>query len=317
MLKPAIYLTALEQGGKYGSLSSRISDGPVKVKLSRNKFWEPRNYDHRNIGVVTLMQALSMSRNTPAVRVGVEVGLDKVIKMLNDLGVRKDIPAYPSILLGALEMAPIDVQQVYQTMASGGSYSPLKSIRSVMNSRGKVLTRYPLTVEQVAKPGSVDLLNFAMHQITVSGTAKSLQSKLPRWKRVAGKTGTTNDKKDSWFAGYSGQHVMTVWVGRDDNKPTRMTGGTGALPMWGDMMKVLPSKPLRIGGSSKLKWITVDSKTGLLFNPACGKAVKMPFLRGTQPRKRSYCAPPEPQQPVAGQQPARNSGANWVDNLME
>ncbi|MGB1255041.1 MAG: penicillin-binding protein 1B [Thiolinea sp.] len=322
VLKPAIYLAALERGGKYGSLSSRVSDGPVTVKLGRKKYWEPRNYDHRNIGVVTLMQALSMSRNTPAVRVGVEVGLDKVIKMLNDLGVKKDIPAYPSILLGALEMTPLDVQQVYQTMAAGGSYSPLKSIRSVMNTRGKVLTRYPLTVEQVAKPGSVDLLNFAMHQITVSGTAKWLQKKLPGWKRVAGKTGTTNDKKDSWFAGYSGQHVMTVWVGRDDNKPTRMTGGTGALRMWGDMMKVLPSKPLRFGGSSKLIWVTVDSKTGLLFNPACGKAVKMPFLRGSQPRKRSYCAPaPQPQQPAnqpqRNQQPNRGSGSNWVDNLME
>jgi penicillin-binding protein 1B len=316
VLKPAIYLTALENGGKYGSLSSRISDGPVKVKIGSGKYWEPGNYDHRNMGVVTMLQALTLSRNTPAVRVGVEVGLDKVIDMLNDLGLKKDIPAYPSLLLGALEMSPLELQQIYQTLAAGGSYSPLKSIRSVMNAEGKTLTRYPVSVEQVAKPGSVDLLNFAMYQITVSGTAKSLQSKLPGWKRVAGKTGTTNDKKDSWFAGYSGQHVMTVWVGRDDNKPTRMTGGTGALPIWGDMMKILPTQPLKIGKSSRLVWVKVDSVTGLLYNPSCGKPVTMPFARGSQPSRRSYCAPPP--QPV--QQPARqpaNNGGSWIENLME
>lgn len=108
---------------------------------------------------------------------------------------------------------------------------------------------------------------------------------------------------------------MTVWVGRDDNKPTRMTGGTGALPIWGDMMRVMPSKPLKIGKSSKLVWVKVDSATGLLFNPACGKAVTMPFSRGTQPRKRSYCEPPvlvptpQPAQPAAG--------GTWIENLRE
>lgn len=345
LVKPAIYLAGLEGQGKYSSLSERISDGPVTVKIGRNKYWQPGNYDQRDMGVVTVLQALALSRNTPAVRVGVEVGLDKVIKMLGDLGIQKDIPAYPSILLGALELTPFDVQQMYQTLAAGGSYSPLKSIRSVMNiANGKTLTRYPLTVQQVAKPESVDLLNFAMHQVTVSGTAKALTESLPEWKKVAGKTGTTNDKKDSWFAGYSGQHVMTVWVGRDDSKPTNMTGGTGALKVWADMMKVLPSQPLKIGQSSRLVWVDVDANTGLLFNPGCGKPVKMPFLRGTQPKKMSYCLPAEPAegQPVAapaGQvapatqpaapaprpaapaaapraaQPAPRPG-NWVDNLM-
>ncbi|MEZ5447507.1 MAG: penicillin-binding protein 1B [Thiolinea sp.] len=179
LLKPAIYLAGLEAGGKYGSLGSRISDGPVTVRVSRNNLWEPRNYDRRNIGVITVLQALMMSRNTPAVRVGVEVGLDKVIKTLNDLGIKRDIPPYPAILLGALELSPLEVQQLYQTLAAGGSYSPLSSIRSVMNSRGKVLTRYPLTVEQVARPESMDLIQFAMHQITVGGTAKALQGILP------------------------------------------------------------------------------------------------------------------------------------------
>lgn len=321
LVKPAIYLAALESGGKYSSLGARVSDGPVTVKIGKKKYWEPGNYDHRNMGTVTVLQALALSRNTPAVRVGVDAGLDKVIKMLGDLGIGKDIPAYPSILLGALEMTPFDVQQMYQTIAAGGSYSPLKSIRSVMNANGKVLTRYPLTVQQVAKPESVDLLTFAMNQVTTSGTAKSLSQTLPSWKQVAGKTGTTNDKKDSWFAGFSGQHVITVWVGRDDSKPTNMTGGTGALKVWADMMKVLPSRGLKIGKSSRLVWVDVDASSGLLFNPACGKAIKMPFVRGSQPNKVSYCVPPAaPAVPAPAPAPApaaARPAGNWVDNLME
>jgi penicillin-binding protein 1B len=166
-------------------------------------------------------------------------------------------------------------------------------------SNGKTLTRYPLTVQQVARPESVEMLNFGLHQVTVNGTAKAVQGVLPSWKDVAGKTGTTNDKKDSWFAGFSGQHVMTVWVGRDDSKPTNMTGGTGALKVWADMMKVMPSQPLKIGQSSRLIWVDVDSATGLLFNPACGKSVKMPFVRGSQPQKMSYCAAPQLEAPAS------------------
>lgn len=291
LVKPAIYLAALDSGKKY-TLASRIDDGPVTVKVGR-KYWKPGNYDHRHIGYVTMMKAITHSRNTPAVRVGVSTGVEKVIQLMNSMGVKKSIPAYPSILLGAVEMAPFDVQQMYHTIAAGGSYSPLKAIRKVMNSDGDILTRYPLTVEQVAKPESAALIQYAMNQVTEVGTARSLKKVLPGWKKVAGKTGTTNDKKDSWFAGFSGQHVMTVWVGRDDNKPTRMTGGTGALKVWGDMMKVLPSKPLNVN-NRRLVWVDVDKNTGQRFNSSCGEAVRWPFARGTQPRKTSYCAPPQP-----------------------
>lgn len=329
LVKPAIYLAALANSKKY-HLATRLSDGPVTVKLGAKKFWQPKNYDNSNMGAVTLLKAITLSRNTPAVRVGVGVGLDNVIQTLQDLGIPGEIPAYPSILLGALEMSPIDVQQMYQTLASGGSYSPLKAIRSVMNPRGQVLTRYPLTVKQVASPEAVDLLAYALHRVTMEGTAKELASTLPEWKKVAGKTGTTNDKKDSWFAGFSGQHVVTVWVGRDDNKPTNMTGGTGALKVWSDLFKVLPTKPLQVASSSRLVWVDVDQSTGLRFNPACGKAIRTPFIRGTQPQQTSYCAPPKPVEliapapapaapagapaPAPAQQPSDRSG--WIDNLM-
>ncbi len=336
LVKPAIYLAALEKG-KY-TLGTRISDGPVTVKLGSRKYWQPGNYDQRNMGYVTVLKALTYSRNTPAVRIGIDVGVEKVVKTLHDLGVSVKIPEYPSILLGAIEMAPIDVQQMYQTLAAGGSYSPLKAIRSVMNLQGKVLTRYPLTVQQVASPEAADLLDYALHRVTVDGTAKELSSNLPEWKKVAGKTGTTNDKKDSWFAGFSGQHVATVWVGRDDNKPIHMTGGEGALKVWSDLFRVLPTKALQVENSSRLVWVDVDPSTGLRFNPACGKSVRMPFMRGTQPQKTSYCAPaepvvpegttpgaptatpgtsaPKPVTPTPTPKPAQPSPSSWIDDLV-
>ena len=214
----------------------------------------------------------------------------------------------------------------------------MKAIRSVMNLKGQVLTRYPLTVEQVASPEAADLLGYALHRVTVDGTAKELSATLPAWKKVAGKTGTTNDKKDSWFAGFSGQHVATVWVGRDDNKPIHMTGGEGALKVWADLFRVLPTKSLQVENSSRLVWLDVDQATGLLFNPACGKAVRVPFIRGTQPQKTNYCAPadqvvPEGITPSAPAAPAAAGAApvrapapapvakpaapsSWVDELV-
>ena len=323
LVKPAIYLAAFEKKNKY-NLGTRISDGPVTVKIDKRKYWQPGNYDQRHMGYITVLKALTLSRNTPAVRIGVDVGLDEVINTLHGLGINKKIPEYPSILLGALEMSPMDVQQMYQTIAAGGSYSPLKAIRSVMNLQGKVLTRYPLTVQQVASPEAVDLLHYGMHRVTVDGTAKELSSVLPAWKKVAGKTGTTNDKKDSWFAGFSGQHVATVWVGRDDNKPTNMTGGTGALKVWADLFRVLPTKPLNAGGSSRLVWVDIDPTSGLRSNPSCGTAVPTPFIRGTQPQKTHFCAPVAPPieegtaapAPAAAPKPAPGN-SNWIDNLMQ
>jgi penicillin-binding protein 1B len=324
LVKAAIYLTAFEEKPKY-NLGTIISDGPVTVKIGKRKYWQPRNYDHRNMGYIPLLKAIVLSRNTPAVRVGVDVGVDHVINTIKGLGVTANIPQYPAILLGALEMSPMDVEQMFQSIASGGTYSPLKTIRSVMNMQGKVLTRYPLTVTQVAKPEAAQLLTYALHRVTVEGTAKSISGVLPAWKTVAGKTGTTNDKKDSWFAGFSGQHVVTVWVGRDDNKPTNLTGGTGALKVWEDLFRVLPTKPLDVGSASRLIWVDIDPGSGLLANPACSNAVRTPFIKGSQPTKTHYCVPPPEPVPTDGAAGGVTGGtpvpaapaSNWIDNLMQ
>lgn len=319
LVKPAVYLAALENKRRF-TLGTRLSDANVTVKLSRGKYWKPRNYDHRSRGTVLLKDALILSRNTPTVRIGVKLGIDKVVEKIHALGVKSKVPEFPSILLGALEMSPLEVQQMYQTIAAGGQYSPLKAIRSVMNSEGQTVSRYPITVEQVASPEATYLVGHVMHEITTKGTAKALSGILPRWKKVAGKTGTTNNKRDSWFSGFSGEHVVTVWVGRDDNKPTNLTGGSGALRVWGDLMKVLPTKPFSPKRPRGIRWITVDASSGLKYNPACGKSVSLPYIKGSSPRKTRFCAPPPPVEvaPVVGDVPTpQGTQSNWVDNLMQ
>ncbi|PID45872.1 MAG: penicillin-binding protein 1B [Proteobacteria bacterium] len=302
LVKPGVYLAALEKPKKY-TLSSLISDGPVKVKLSNGDVWEPNNYDHRDLGNVILEEALVKSRNTPTVRVGVTMGMNNIVDKLHQMGITQEIPPYPSVLLGALELSPLEVQQMYQTIASGGMYTPLKSIRSVMDSFGRTLRRYPLSVKQVTTPEANYLLTYAMNQVTKSGTASYLSKVLPAWKNSAGKTGTTNNKRDSWYAGFTGQHVASVWIGRDDNKETGLTGGTGAIKVWGDLFRVLPTKPLKPPRPARIRFVKIDKETGLLYNRACGKPLTMPFIRGTQPRRYRVCtvvAPPdEEQEPAA------------------
>ncbi len=288
LIKPAIYLAALQDGGY--NLGTPIDGGPVTVRLSRTEVWEPKNYSGKDMGIVSFENALVHSMNTPTVRIGISMGLDKVIKSLHDLGLRKEVQPNPSLLLGALELTPMEVQQIYQTIAAGGTYTPLTAIRSVMNSYGKSLKRYPLQVKQVANEDAVYLLTHAMNKITKVGTAQYLRHALPAWKNAAGKTGTTNKNVDSWFAGFTGQHVVSVWVGRDDNKPTGFTGSSGALRVWGDFVNSISTRPFKPKRPKNVSFLNVDKDTGLLHNSSCGKAKILPFIKGTKPIEVSPCA---------------------------
>lgn len=291
LIKPAVYLAALKTG-KY-TMATPIDGGPVTVRLSKTKIWEPKNYSRKEVGIVPFEKALVHSMNTPTVRIGITIGLDKVINTLHALGLQKEIRENPSLLLGALELTPMEVQQIYQTISAGGTYTPLTAIRSVMNSYGKSLKRYPLQVKQVVDEDLVYLITYAMNKITKEGTAQYLRHVLPAWKNAAGKTGTTNKNVDSWFSGFTGQHVVSVWVGRDDNKPTGFTGSSGALRVWGDFVKQISTKPFKPKRPKSVRFLTVDALTGLLPNPSCSKTTIEPFIKGTEPKERTVCAIPE------------------------
>ena len=289
LIKPAVYLAALESGDF--TLASLVDAGPVTVRLSKTKTWKPKNYSGKDLGMVPFEEGLVNSLNTPTVRIGINLGLDQVIKTIQNLGLEKNIVPNPSLLLGALQLTPIEVQQMYQTFAAGGTYTPLKAIRSVMNSYGETLKSYPLLVKQVAREESMYLVNYAMNKVTKEGTARYLRSSLPAWKNSAGKTGTTNKNVDSWFAGFTGEHVVSVWVGRDDNKPSGFTGASGALRVWSDFVKTIDTKPFKPKKPKSIKFMTVEKSSGLLFNPDCGNKTIVPFVVGSEPKEISECTP--------------------------
>src|SRR5690606_13609814 len=158
----------------------------------------------------------------------------EVADTLRRLGVERRIPLYPSMLLGSVNLSPLEVAKVYQTIASSGFNTPLRAIRAVTTADGEVLSRYAYETEQVVSHDAVHLLQYNMQEIMREGTGRGVYRRLPQTLAVAGKTGTTDDLRDSWFAGFTGNHLAVVWLGRDDNGPTHLTGSTGALTVWAD-----------------------------------------------------------------------------------
>jgi penicillin-binding protein 1B len=286
LIKPAIYLTALLQPEKY-TMISPISDTNISVDTG-GAAWKPRNYDHKQHGEVPLYKALSHSYNLATVRLGMEVGLDALHNTLNNLGVTREIEMRPSVLLGALNLTPYEVMQMYQTFAGDGFSTKLKTIHSVVAMNGKLLQHYPFTVEQGTDPAATYILNKMLQKVMTDGTGRSAYQQLPKELALAGKTGTSNELKDSWFAGFSGDYLSVVWIGRDDNKSTGLSGSSGALRLWSAFMKPLAKQPVNLIAPDNIEMAWIDPQ-GLLADDYCPKAKKYPFIKGSVPTKLSNC----------------------------
>ncbi len=287
LLKPVIYMTALESG-RY-NLASAVDDSPITVNLSDGSKWNPQNYDNRDHGYVPLTTALAKSYNQSTVRLGMEFGIDTFAMQLRRLGIKEQIPTYPSILLGSLNLSPMDMLGVYQVFATGGFRTPIHSIRTVIDDRGQILQRTGLSTERSIPPETNYLTNYALQQVVKNGTAKRVQS-LGSDLNLAGKTGTTNDYRDAWFAGYSGNYVSVVWVGRDDNKPIGLSGGTGALPVWVDYMRRLKLTPVSMPEPEGIEWLWLENNSGKLSNERCESARYLPVMSAYLPQEASSCA---------------------------
>lgn len=288
LLKPVIYLNALEsERYHWGSL---VEDTAISIPTGINGDWKPKNYGGREHGAVPMVTALANSYNLAAVHVGQEFSLNNFISKLYRLGISQDnkIPAYPSVFLGAVELRPIDMLAMYQTIANGGEKRPLNVIRSVVDQTGQLVERYQASPQRVIKVEHAYLLNYGLQQVVRVGTAREAQ-KLGVNLSLAGKTGTTNDGKDSWFAGYSGNHVAVVWVGYDDNKVTGLTGGTGALPVWNSVMAQFRQKPVQFAESGDIVWQWIDRTTGNLSAEGCANAIHIPMTTYTVPKKMEAC----------------------------
>ncbi|MES9826775.1 MAG: penicillin-binding protein 1B [Candidatus Thiodiazotropha sp.] len=288
LIKPAVYLTALSQSGDYHLLSP-LDDSPIQIKGMNGEIWTPGNYDNQSHEGVTLEQALTESFNQATVRLGLSVGLESVIDNLYRLGIRRPLHSYPSLLLGAVSLSPLEMTQMYQTLANGGYGATLKSIRDVTDAQGTPLSRYPLTVESRVDSRAVYLLRHALNEVTRSGTGKALQWLLPGEVDVAGKTGTTDNLRDSWFAGFDQKHTAVVWVGRDDNQPTGLTGSSGAMRIWAGLMNGIGVSSLQQNLPVGVEMLAIDPETGLL-GEGCPQVLEYPFISGSGPASRAACA---------------------------
>ncbi len=281
LVKPAVYLSALARPEQF-TLASPVLDAPVRVPRPGGAVWMPKNYDGRAHGEVPLHVALARSYNLATVRLGLDVGVDAVAGSVRRLGVARRVEPYPSLLLGALELSPLDVAAMYQTLAASGIRAPLRAIEAVTDRDGRTVARYALDARRAVDAGAVFLTVEAMRAVMTSGTGRSAYRWLDRSITAAGKTGTTDGLRDSWFAGFTGDRLAVVWIGRDDNRPTELTGATGALPVWASLMAALPAVPLSDFTPANVRWYWVLDT--MATDPGCPGAVALPFIDGSAPR---------------------------------
>ncbi len=291
LIKPVVYLAALQHSSQY-TLATMLDDSEFIYKLSNNRDWRPKNYDREYHGEITLYEALLKSYNIPAARTGLAVGLDEVMKILSVLGGPKQsgpdtTSLFPSLTLGAINMSPVEVASVYQSFSANGFHSQLRSVHAVLDKNKKPLERYSLDVDNQVSPKAMAIVNSALVDVTKYGTARRLSEQLDI--QVAGKTGTSDDLRDSWFAGFSGDMLAVVWVGYDDNHPTTLTGSSGAMRIWSKLIKHTAYKSYEVPEMPGLVKYRVDGNNGLLTKKTCENTVELLFIEGSQPQQFSDC----------------------------
>ncbi len=293
LIKPVVYLTALEYPDRY-TMITPVSDTRLELPAEKGKTWSPDNYDNQEHGVVPLHTALAHSYNMATVRIGMDVGLSRVANTLKNMGVNRPVDLFPSFLLGASPLTPLEVTQIYQTLAGDGYATPLRSIRAVNAADGRALQSYPFTVRQAVDPAATFLTNTILQEVMRVGTGRSAYNYMPGEMNLVGKTGTTNQLRDSWFAGFSGDYLSVVWIGRDDNKPTGLTGATGALQIWSELMRQVSKQPVKLVAPDNIQMKWIDPASGLLSGENCAGALLYPFVEGSGPAEYAECGSTSP-----------------------
>ncbi len=285
--KPFVYATALLQG--YVP-TQPIMDEPVRVGRGRNA-WEPRNYDGRFRGVMTMRDALVHSENVPAVRLALRVGEGDVARVAHQVGIRSDIPSTPSMALGTAEVSPLEVTSAYTAFASLGRRAEPRLIRRVLDYDGHVLWAPEERGENVIDPGVAYVVTDMLRDVVDRGTGAAVRQ-VGFWGAAAGKTGTTSDNTDAWFVGYTPDIAASVWIGFDARRPIAhaATGGGAAAPVWGRIMRRIYAHrpmPQEWGRPSDVVLLPVDPPTGLVLQAGCrpseGDAASEVFLASRVP----------------------------------
>jgi len=291
LLKPFVYLLALAQPDKY-SLASYVDDSPVTVQLGKGRRWTPGNSDNRSHGTVRLVDALAHSYNQATVRIGMKVDPERLAGLIRVLAGIKAEPN-PALILGSTDQSPYAMAQLYQFLASGGEIQPLHAVRGVLDPKGKLLKRYDKTPAPAQEGDSIaaHLISIALQQVVSNGTGRQLLGDGLGRLQSAGKTGTSNDGRDSWYAGYTGDHLAVVWMGNDQNEQTGLFGATGAMRVWSGIFSRLPSAPLKVSGKGlDYQWVAGTNAT----DASCPGARQLPFVAGFAPEYAACVVEPMP-----------------------
>ncbi len=308
LLKPFVYLLALAQPDRY-SLATWVDDSPVTVQLGRGRNWSPGNADNRSHGTVRLIDALAHSYNQATVRVGMQVGPERVTQLIHVLAGLKADPT-PAVILGSTDQSPYAMAQLYQFLASGGEIQPLHAVRGVLDPQGKLMKRYDKTPAPAQEGDSIaaNLISIGLQQVVASGTAQRLNADGLGRLQPAGKTGTTNDGRDSWYAGYTGDHLAVIWMGNDQNEQAGLYGATGSMRVWSGIFQRLPSAPLKVS-SKGLDWQYVDASGTGSTDETCPGARRFPFVVGYAPAYAPCTAPTAVPEGEGGE--ATGEGGGW------
>lgn len=302
LIKPAVYLTALENPGVY-NLATVLDDKPLTIEDTEGKPWSPKNADKKYRGQVHLIDGLVKSLNIPTVNLGMELGIDNIRQTIEQLGVKRTLPTVPSLTLGAVSLSPLEVNQMYQTIANEGVYTPIHTVDAVVSPNHRLLWQRAEYDSQRADPSAVYLLNYALYKVTTQGTAKWLGK---RFKAVnmAGKTGTTDDNRDAWFSGFDRNYVTTVWVGNDNNQSTGLSGASGALPIFINYQSLQEPKSLSRRFPEGLGIVHFEASTGRVLPPGCAGSLSYPAVLDALPPALPTCdGKPVPKVPEEQKKP--------------
>jgi len=304
VFKPVVYtaafLRAYHDRDFHFSGATMLKDEPWFLEVAGQPPWKPGNSDRKFEGGITVRRALEGSRNVPTARLAVEIGIDRVLetaKLLLDLegtpdqgenGKGPKLPAVPSLALGVAEMSPMDVATMFGTIANEGQYNEPITIRDVVDREGNVLQKARLKTKQKLPPEVAYQVTSLLEGVVDYGTAQNVRRwglKIP----CAGKTGTTDDKKDAWFVGYTPQILAAVWVGFDRERRVGLYGAQAALPIWLKFMIAFT----RDGAGEPFEpppgivFRNICQETGLLAHAESRKIRREAFLEGTEPREES------------------------------
>ena len=278
-IKPFVYLVALTQPDRW-NLASLLDDSPVSLRQPDGSVWTPHNDDNQSHGQLPMVDALAHSWNLATIHLGLAIGLPRIRAFLESFGLT-DVNPSPSLLIGALDLSPFQVAHLYEYLASDGHALPLVAVRGVLDANGRTIKRYQVQGGSGEYQTAVRQVTWAMQQVALYGTASAIGNSGLAWLHAAGKTGTSNDLRDSWFAGFTGEHLAVFWMGRDDNKPTTLFGASGALRAWRALFAKLPTRPLSASPGEGLEMAWINPADGKRTEPQCQGARQFPVVVGT------------------------------------